>query len=237
MPDGFVPVRDDVRAAVAQIVAAGAERIVVVVPGDAAWGRDVLQGLHPTFRAAGIDDERSGLTGVVVGATLAGSGTPPVDPLPVDDVPAAIGLALLADASWGGAVEVVGTQGEQAVALRRLGTLLAEDDIAILLVGGLSARRGPDAPLAEDPRAAAVDEAILADLSRLGTSDQDAAVARLAGMDAALAEALAISAWGPWQVLLGALTAAGGDGPAMRAAVSAGAPAGATYAVALWVAA
>ncbi len=167
----------------------------------------------------------------------------------VDDVPAAVALALLADAGWTAAVEVLAVAEGEAPALHRVGRELATDDVALLLMGGLSARRGPDSPLAEDPRAAAFDEAVAADLALTGrgprsgapaTTQHDAtgagsareeAAHRLAAVDLTLAQALAVSAWGPWQVLLGALAT---PGPAMDATVSVSVPAGATYAVAGW---
>jgi hypothetical protein len=97
--------------------------------------------------------------------------------------------------------------------------------VGLLLVGGLSARHGPDGPLATDERAAAVDAAVLADLVDLGP----AARARLADVPAHLARVLAISAWGPWQVLVGA---ASGDATVVTQHASA--PLGAAYATVSW---
>ncbi len=227
--------RAEARAAVATLVGAAARRVVVVSPGRFAGVAGVL---HPTLRAAGIPDERSGLGSVVLGVPraepTAPTGRPPAAgsaPVPVDDVAAAVGLALLAAAGWTGQVEVLGSGGTEATALRETGRRLAEDDVALLLVGGLSARRGPDAPLAEDPRAAQVDSAIAADLRRLGGPVDPVARGRLADLDPALARDLAISAFAPWQVLLGALDAGAAD---LRADLRVSVPAGATYAIATW---
>ncbi len=140
-------------------------------------------------------------------------------------------LALLAELGWAGPVEVVLVAGSDAAALRELGRDLAAEDVALLLVGGLSARRGPEAPLAEDPRAAEVDSRVAQDLERLGRPGDGGAAERLAALDPGLARELAISAWAPWQVLLGAIA---GDGPVLRAEARVSVPAGATYAVVGW---
>lgn len=243
-PAAFDDVRGEARAAVARLVGCGARRVVVLVPRAPAPAADdrpvggsssVLASgaMRPSLRAAGIPDSRSGLLDVVVGVpepgheAAGGAGGPTV----VDDVPGALALALLAAAGWAGPVEVVAVGGLDAPALREQGRLLGRDDVALLLVGGLSARRGPDAPLAEDPRAPEVDAVIGADLARIGRPGDAGAHARLASVDPVLATELAISAWAPWQVLLGALET---DGPRLDPAATVSVPAGATYAVIGW---
>ncbi len=244
-PAPFDDVRRRASAEVERLVGAGAERVVVVVPGPVGVAREAGAPVsrsggawHPSFRAAGIDDVRSGLAGVVVGRSAQDANEDdgaPGDRLArstvVDDVPSAVGLSLLARAGWSGPVEVVAAGGSDAVALRDLGRLIGRDDVVLLLVGGLSARRGPGAPLAEDPRAVEVDTAVAQDLASLGRPGAADVSARLAAMDPALALELAISAWAPWQVLLGALAE---TGPALAAVASVSVPAGATYAVVGW---
>lgn len=244
VPVAFDAVRRDARVAVERLVGSGAPRVVVLVPwancgapGDPTGGGPVSAlasgTMHPSLRAVGIDDVRSRLVDVVVGAAAGGDvpGSRPGAPTVVDDVPGAVALALLAAAGWRGQVEVVAVGGDDAEALRGHGRLLGQDDVALLLVGGLSARRGPDAPLAEDPRAEGVDGVIAHDLLRIGRPGDIDASARLTEVDPALARELAISAWAPWQVLLGALET---DGPELGAVMSVSVPAGATYAVVGW---
>ena len=106
------------------------------------------------------------------------------------------------------------------------------DDVArirrwgLVLVGGLSARHGPDGPLATDERAAPLDDVLAAVLGEL----HGAARARLTAVPSRLAAALAISAWGPWQVLLGAV---GGD-PREARTHRYSAPLGAAYVSVSW---
>ena len=66
--------------------------------------------------------------------------------------------------------------------------------VGAVLLGGGSARRGPHAPLAQDPRAAEADAALEAWLATLDPGGP-------AGLDDALAAELAISALGPARVL------------------------------------
>ncbi|HEY0215954.1 MAG TPA: hypothetical protein VGC57_06150 [Cellulomonas sp.] len=76
----------------------------------------------------------------------------------------------------------------------------------LVVVGSLSARHGEDAPLAADPRAPETDSALVTALGE----GPDALARVLDALDPALAvDALAISGWGPWQVLLGMLAARG----------------------------
>ena len=97
----------------------------------------------------------------------------------------------------------------------------------MLAAGSLSARNGPVAPHPQDDRAGPFDAATLADL---GLGDAPAR-ARLAAIPAELAAELAVTAWSPLQVLLGA---AGDVAPYAAAVGHASAPLGVTYAVATW---
>lgn len=208
-------------AAVAAATALRAARpdvvVVVAVSRDAptrTGGR-----LHPSLTAAGIEDARLGW------APRATYGRGPA--VLVDDVPAAVGLLLLDRAGWTGPVEVAGVGMSPPEDLHRTGAeLVADRSAALLLVGGLSARRGPDSPLAPDERAALVDDATVADLGDLGPSARE----RLGALPPQVALELAISAWAPVQVLLGAAP------PELPTAVRhhVSAPFGATYACLSW---
>jgi hypothetical protein len=192
--------RDAAIAAVASVLDADPEHVVVVPPGSArAEGR-----LRATFAAAGVPD---------VAWSGGGEGTP------VDDVPAAVALWLLDRAGWSGPVRVVGSA-DRALAADELA---APGRVGAVLVGGGSARRGPRAPLASDPRAAAADAALQSWLATLDPAGPH-------GLDDALAVELAISALGPARVL------ASSPGPLRCTGVAASAPFDATYLVATWVA-
>lgn len=189
--------REAALAAVGRLAAAGADTLVVIPPGSArATGR-----LRPTFAAAGIPDSAWSGPPVLSDNVL-------VDDVLVDDVAASVGLWLARAAGWSGEAEVSGADGPVELGPRSVA----------LLVGGGSARRGPDAPLAEDPRAQAVDEALVAWLRAPGPSGLPSRE---------LAEELAISAVGPLRVLAG--------GPPMRCTgLRVSVPLGATYLVATW---
>lgn len=223
------------REAVARLLAAGPERVLVVTCPPRSTHDVVLR--HPlraTSTAAGIPDERwSGGAGDPEGARVQDPGT-------------SVGLALLADQGWTGVTDavVLADGPRDASALRALGAAeVADGATALLLLGALSARRGPEAPLPDDPRAAELDEQVERDLLAL----DPAGAARLADLDPALAAALAVSAWAPWQVLLGAAGtqddgAKGGgtvdDGglrrPLRGSRLLSSVPLGTTYLVAHW---
>ena len=120
-------------------------------------------------------------------------------------MPASVALFLLAQHHVA-AADVVEVDGRvldegRAAALRQLGMQVADEEpTAFVVVGSASGRHGPDAPLADDPRALAYDDALLADLSDAGAAARE----RLAALDPALAAELAVTGWAPWQVLLGA---------------------------------
>lgn len=191
--------REAALAAVTSVLDAEPGRVVVVTPGPIrAEGR-----LRPTFAAAGVPDRAwSG----------AGQGTP------VDDVAAAVALWLLERSGWSGPVRVVGVAAGP-VARAELGS---PDRVGAVLVGGGSARRGPQAPLAQDPRAVEADAALEAWLRTLEPGGP-------AGLDDALAAELAISALGPVREL-----AACGS-PLRCTGVTSSAPFDATYLVATWL--
>lgn len=182
------PVRSAALAAVGDLTAA-VDRVVVVVPQRAGPPLRRRGPMRPSLAAAGIDDADLGW-----GPHEAGD--------PVTDVATSVALLLLRSGGWAGPVETVAVSADDALGLRDLGAGLADgpDRVGLLLAGTLSARRSPESPLAFDVRAAAVDDEALADLSDLGPH----ARARLAAVPAGLARDLAISAWAPWQVLLGA---------------------------------
>jgi hypothetical protein len=97
----------------------------------------------------------------------------------------------------------------------------------VLVAGSLSARNGPGAPHPQDDRAGPFDAAMVADLA-LGDAP---ARGRLAAIPAELAAELAVTAWAPLQVLLGAAGDVASFGADVRYA---SAPFGVTYAVATW---
>ncbi|WP_157779107.1 class III extradiol dioxygenase subunit B-like domain-containing protein [Micromonospora sp. WMMA2032] len=106
-------------------------------------------------------------------------------------------------------------------------TLLADDDprCALLVLGDGSACRGVKAPGYDDPRAQAYDEGVAAALA--GTD-----VEALRGLDPVLSAELRVAGRSAWQVLAGAVRAAGGD---WRGEVSyQEAPYGVAYFVANW---
>jgi len=211
-------------AAATAVRVARPEVVVVVAPGREP-GRHVVGRLHPTLAASGLDDARLGW------APRASHGRGPA--LVVDDTAAAVGLLLLDRAGWTGPVELATVGVAEPVDLQATGArLVAGRSVALLLVGGLSARRGPDGPLETDPRAAVADDAAVRDLTDLGP----AARARLAAVPAQLAVALATSAWAPWQVLVGAVDAPDGapETPPVTVRHHVSAPFGATYASISW---
>ncbi|MFE9693139.1 hypothetical protein [Micromonospora sp. NPDC005806] len=105
--------------------------------------------------------------------------------------------------------------------------LVAETDgrVALLVLGDGSACRGVKAPGYDDPRAPAYDERVA-----LALADADAEA--LLGLDPVLSAELKVAGRAPWQVLAGAVRAAGGD---WRGELSYHqAPYGVSYFVANW---
>jgi hypothetical protein len=236
---GRADVLADLRAraldAVATMLAAEPRLVVVVAPG--VRDRELVGPVGASLASAGIPDARLGWS------------CPALDGAPAAGVAASVGLLLLARAGWAGPVRVVEigpsaggsaagpAPDARAAQLRSVGARLVDTGprsvgepsgtVGLLVVGSLSARHGPDAPLADDERAPAYDAAVLADLADGGP----AARARLATLDPDLAGQLAVTGWGPWQVLLGAV----GDHDVEAAVLATAAPFGAQHVVATWV--
>lgn len=201
-------------AAVAAVLALRPERVVVL--RDGGGDADLAAGRPGSLVAAGVPDD-------------AWLPAPRNAPTPVTDARATVALWLLAAAGWTGDVlvrdttarpphDLVAEVGADATSPTRVG---------FLLVGGGSVRRGPDAPLADDPRAAEVDARLVAWLTSLDGGDVDTAAApddadvRWHGLDAV----------GPARALAAALAGSGLG----TAAVAASVPLGATYLAATWL--
>lgn len=236
--------------AVRDLVATGPDRVLLVAPARQGAGVVRREGpLTATLASAGLDDDALGWSPPTVGrrsperATARGEGTaaaivlddPNADARPtvVDHVASAVGLHLLAQAGWTGLVTLLeataGPDDDHDLVGTGRALAVADERVAVLLCGSLSARRGPDAPLAEDERAGAVDRALLAEM----VAGPDVAVLGAeASLDRSTAAALAVSAWAPWQVLRGVAAQRGGRWRGEVRHVAA--PLGATYAVVVW---
>jgi hypothetical protein len=236
---GAAEVLGDVRAAavdaVQTMLTASPARVVVVAPGTA--DRMMPGPFLPTLAAAGIDDAWLGWP------PSTGAAHPDVTPTRIDTPASAVALLLLTRCGWTGPVTLaevtppgpdpLTTAAGRSAELAALGYGLAAgpEPVAFLVAGSFSARRGEDAPLEHDRRAAAVDDGMLTDLADAGRE----ARARLAGMAPDLAAELAVTAWAPWQLVIGAVAGQVTGGGRPRAAVHhVCAPFGATYAVASW---
>ncbi|MBO9554108.1 hypothetical protein [Cellulomonas sp.] len=223
------PVADLREAALRAVAAAvaGAGTVVVVAPGRAV--AEITGTVRGSLGAAGVPDAMLGWP--VPERTLGGppDGSPrpgdSADGAPSLGVPAAVALHLLARAGWGGPLRVLEVADADDLAARGR-ALVAHDDVSLVVVGSGSGRHGPDAPLADDPRAPAFDEHVLAALADGGPH----ARADLAAIDPAMAGELAVTGRAPWQVLLGAV----GDADVRATLLAAGTPSGAQHAVALW---
>lgn len=196
-------------AAAAASVLLDSERVVAVVParaGRLAGGGGLADaGIDGSFVPWLMPDDRSGR-----------------------GVAASVALSLLTRVGWSGPVEVIDgsrTAREMHAVGERL--VRSDDRIGLLLLGTAGARRDADAPLPVDPRAAAVEDAVLADLAELDL----AAVDRLAAVPADLAEQLASTVWAGSHVLVGAVRAAG---PPTSSVVHRVAPGPVRYAVLSW---
>jgi hypothetical protein len=201
-------------------------RIVVVAPGRS--DRTLGTWARASLGAAGVPDELVGWpppSQVLDRPAPHGTG-------PVAGVPASVALFLLAQHRVAAAdvleVAATVTRPERGAELRAVGRRLADErPTTLVVVGSPSGRHGPDAPLADDPRAPEYDDALVADLADAGP----AARARLASLDPALAGELAVTGWAPWQVLLGAVGDREAAGRLWRLEVLAGA----AHAVLTWV--
>lgn len=209
-----------VRAAAVRAEAAEpAGTILVVAPGHR--DRDLPHPVATGLGAAGLPENEPRATSTRADAALGRADD--VTEGRADAAPgragvaASVALVLLRAAGVDAPVDVVEIArtptgvGHDARALRAFGRDRAASVTLLVAVGSLSARHGPDAPLADDPRAPVVDDRLLAALA-----DGPAALAGvLAEVGAAGAGELAVSGWAPWQVALGAL---GYDTPGLRAA-------------------
>ncbi|WBC14672.1 hypothetical protein O7600_26850 [Micromonospora sp. WMMA1998] len=215
------PELDDLRAAadvaVARLLASGARTVVVVGGGDrtaelsypyrgsfASWGAplEVQLGRHPD----GIIGTDGLPLSLLVGAWLLSRVRPEV-PTTWRMISVAADEPVERCAAGGG----------------RLGS--SRQPWALLAMGDGSACRGVKAPGYDDPRAPAYDDGVAAALAR---ADADA----LLGLDPGLSAELKVAGRAPWQVLAGAVDAAGGD---WRGDVSyQDAPYGVAYFVANW---
>ncbi|MDM7832058.1 class III extradiol ring-cleavage dioxygenase family protein [Cellulomonas edaphi] len=214
---GTVDVAATLRSAALDAVQASvadARSLVVVAPGPRT--RELTGRVVATLGAAGIPDGQLAWPPVAFGTGEDARAS----------VAASVGLHLAARCGWHGATRVV--EVAPGAGLGELGaSLVADGPTGLLVVGSGSGRHGPDGPLADDERAPAYDEALLADLADAGP----AARARLTQRPADEAAALAVTGWAPWQVLVGA---AGERAVTARLAVQQ-VVAGAQHAVLSWV--
>lgn len=216
--------------AVVALLAAAPDVVVVVVPPPRTTGSPArsLAPAHASLGPAGVPDAALGWPAASPGAADGEDARGDRDPAP-ETVAAAVGRRALGAAGWRGTTCVLVAGGEDPTSLAADGAsaVRGAERVGLLLVGSLSARRGPDGPLPTDERAPQVEDAVVADLLALYPPALD----RLAAVPASFARELAVSAWGPWQVLTGAArTAAPGTGRLLARS----APFGATYLVASW---
>lgn len=215
--DVLADVRDAALEAVSAVLATGPGRVVVVAPGPAP--RELAPPVRASLGAAGVPDSVLGWAapGVTPHAETAGVG-------------ASVGLLLLARAGATVPVSVVEVAAAQdAATLRAAGArLAAAGDLGLVVLGSLSARHGPDAVLADDDRAPGLDQSLVELVVRAGT-DADAR-ADLGDVEPGLAAELAVTAWAPWQVLLGAAAEEPFDARVLASAT----PLGASLLVASW---
>ncbi|WP_431836904.1 hypothetical protein [Cellulomonas sp. Y8] len=200
-----------------------------VAPGLGAAGLDLpdLDGATPASgpaapdRAADPDADSDADPAVGTGATSA----PDPTTAPRADVPASVALVLLRAAGVRAPVDVLEVD---RAAVDVLAPPPSSGDLrAVVVVGSLSARHGPDAPLADDPRAPAADDALLAALA-----EGPAALARaLDGLGADGARDLAVSGRAPWRAVLALLPA---GAAAEAATLHPEVVAGAQHVVAAW---
>lgn len=212
--DPAAGLRDAAVAALADLARTdrpGAGRLLVIAPGRR--DRFLPHPVAPGLGAAGLDLPDLAPAG---GSVLA-------------DTPASVALVLLRAAGVSDPVDVL--------EIDRAATAAPDAPVvpgvlrAVVVVGSLSARHGPDAPLADDPRAPAVDEALLA-----GLAGGPVALARaLDDLGPDRARDLAVSVWAPWRAALALLAAHPGPDPGPESdGVHAEVVAGAQHAVAAW---
>ncbi len=190
--------------------------LYVVAPGRR--DHQVIGAARASLGAAGVPDEMLGWPSV----------GPPGAPLIGVSASAGLLLARQCGVRASGVVEIATTARAGRVgAAHAVGADLADRDAtALVVVGSLSGRHGPDAPLADDPRASAYDAEVLADLADAG----EAARLRLWQLDPTLASELAVTGWGPWLALAAAVGGASVDARLLHSEVLAGA----AHAVLTW---
>ncbi|WP_446219156.1 class III extradiol dioxygenase subunit B-like domain-containing protein [Micromonospora sp. IBHARD004] len=209
------PELDDLRAAAAgavtRLLAAGPDCVVVLGSGPTTgW---IIPPAAGSLRPWGLD-----LTVPLVPALPDGGAALPLS--------LTVGAWLLHQHRVG--VRVVGAQVSPEATAGELGGFVDQvheyrPRVALLVMGDGSACRGRQAPGYDDPRAEAYDEGVA---KALADADPDA----LLGLDPVLSAELKVAGWAPWQVLAGAVRAAGG---AWRGELSyAAAPYGVSYFVA-----
>jgi hypothetical protein len=193
--DPVVPeLRGACAAAVAALLSGSPERVAVVAPGSSTttWPADgrlnvAAFGGSPVSSVSGICGPAAG-----TGVKYERPALPPA---------AGMGAYLLDQASYRGP-RVIWTvsEDEPPAGCAKLGAELAAADArtALLVLGDGSARRGPKAPGAFDPRAAAFDAEVV---RAVRAADLDALLA----VDPALARELMATGRPAWQVLAGAL--------------------------------
>ncbi len=183
--------RDACAAAVAALLTDGPDLVAVVAPGPVTAACPADGRLNvAAFGGDRVSDICSPAAGTGVG--YARPGLPPA---------AGIGAYLLDQAGYPGP-RVIWTvsEDEPPAGCRKLGADLAATSqrTALLVLGDGSARRGPKAPGAFDPRAAAFDASVE---RAVRAADLDALLA----VDPALARDLMATGRPAWQVLAGAL--------------------------------
>jgi hypothetical protein len=197
------------------------ERVLVIAPG-----RRTRVLPHPVglgLGAAGLD-----VTALTVTALDPADpdvpGAEPRPPAQRADVAASTALLLLHAAGVRAPADVV--ELSRATADHAPPHRSADGLGLLVVVGSLSARHGPDAPLADDPRAPDADAALLAALGSGPAALADA----LDGLGADTASDLAVSGAGPWRAALRLVPGGAVDVVALHAEVLAGAQ----HAVAAW---
>lgn len=216
---GAAPELDAARTAcdeaIAAVVAAGPELIVVVGEGPRTASHEA--GAKGSFRPFGVPTE----------VTLGASGDATDVTLPPS---LAVGAWLLTRAGWDGPVQGHEVTGDRTWSVNSEdGARLAgrAGRVGLLLMGDGTACRTVKAPGYLDERAEGADAEIAAALRDLD------AQGRLAALDADLARELKISGRGPWQILAGAWEGK----PGTARLLYEDAPYGVGYFVASWVAA
>jgi len=175
------------QSAVAWVIAAVPERVLIISPGRTAA---VVNNPVPDPGASGVPGGFiTHKAGVVRTGTPVGAG-------------ATAALLLLDATGWDGTTSVLVAPPGAAVTVPDAVTRsAARRSLAVVVVGSGSARHGPDAPLADDADAPAVDEFIVAAM-------RAADMAALGGLDPELCRRLAVTGQGPWASLASVISAA-----------------------------